>query len=44
VFEVVQKAIETGKPQVLTMVSIGKQASGEVVSIMKITWSFKYKA
>jgi Domain of unknown function (DUF4442) len=44
VFEVVQKAIETGKPQVLTMVSVGKQASGEVVSIMKITWSFKYKA
>jgi Domain of unknown function (DUF4442) len=43
VFETVQKAVETGKPQALTMVSIGTQASGEVVSMMKITWSFKYK-
>jgi Domain of unknown function (DUF4442) len=44
VFEIVQKAIESGKPQVLTMVSVGTQANGEVVSTMKITWSFKYKA
>ncbi|MEN9612562.1 MAG: hypothetical protein RLZZ628_3376 [Bacteroidota bacterium] len=44
VFETVQKAVETGKPQVLTMVSVGTQANGEVVSTMKITWSFKYKA
>ncbi|MEO0043223.1 MAG: hypothetical protein RL329_2671 [Bacteroidota bacterium] len=42
-FEIVQKAVETGKPQQLTMVSVGKQLSGEIVSVMKITWSFKHK-
>jgi acyl-coenzyme A thioesterase PaaI-like protein len=43
VFETVEKAIQTGEAQVLTMVSKGVQATGEVVSIVKITWSFKAK-
>jgi hypothetical protein len=37
------KAIQTGEAQVLTMVSTGIQETGEVVSIVKITWSFKAK-
>jgi acyl-coenzyme A thioesterase PaaI-like protein len=43
VFAAVEKAIQTGEAQVLTMVSTGVQATGEVVSIVKITWSFKAK-
>ena len=44
VFEAVEKAIQTGEAQVLTMVSTGVQETGEVVSIVKITWSFKAKS
>lgn len=43
VFETVEKAIQTGEAQMLTMVSTGVQETGEVVSIVKITWSFKAK-
>ena len=43
VFAVVEKAIQTGEPQMITMVSTGRQESGEVVSVTKITWSFKAK-
>lgn len=43
VFAVVEKAIQTGEPQTITMVSTGRQASGEVVSVTNITWSFKAK-
>ena len=43
VFAAVEKAIQTGEAQVLTMVSTGVQETGEVVSIVKITWSFRAK-
>ena len=43
VFETVERAIETGEAQTLLMVSTGMQATGEVVSITKITWAFKKK-
>lgn len=43
VFEVVERAIQTKEPQTITMVSHGVQATGELVSITKITWTFKAK-
>lgn len=43
VFEVIEKAIQTKEPQTITMTSIGRQETGEVVSKMNITWSFKVK-
>jgi acyl-coenzyme A thioesterase PaaI-like protein len=43
VFEIVERAIQTKQPQTLTMVSKGVQKTGELVSITKITWSFKAK-
>jgi hypothetical protein len=43
VFEVVERAIQTKEPQTITMISHGVQATGELVSITKITWTFKAK-
>jgi Domain of unknown function (DUF4442) len=43
VFETIERAIQTGEAQTLQMVSTGVQATGEVVSITKITWTFKKK-
>lgn len=43
VFEVVERAIQTKEPQTITMVSHGVQATGELVSITKVTWTFKAK-
>ncbi len=43
VFEVVERAIQTKEPQTITMVSHGVQATGELVSTTKITWTFKAK-
>ncbi len=43
VFETVEKAIATKQPQTITMVSKGVQATGELVSITKVTWTFKAK-
>jgi acyl-coenzyme A thioesterase PaaI-like protein len=43
VFEIVEKAIQTGEPQVITMVSKGVQESGETVSVVRVTWSFRAK-
>ena len=43
VFETVEKAITTREPQTITMTSTGRLPSGEVVSITRITWSFKAK-
>ena len=43
VFETVQKAVETGEPQVITMTSTGRNTSGEAVSRIYITWSFKVR-
>jgi len=40
----VQKAITSGEAQVLTAISTGRQEGGEVVSVVKITWSFKAKS
>ena len=37
----VNRAIETGEQQSITLKSIGKKASGEVVSNVEITWTFK---
>lgn len=42
-FEIVEKAIQTKEPQTITMTSIGTQQTGEIVSKMRITWSFKAK-
>ena len=40
----VQKAIETGEPQTITVTSTGVQEdNGSIVSQMKFTWSFKKK-
>jgi hypothetical protein len=43
VFETVERAIQTKQPQTITMVSHGVQATGELVSITKVTWTFKAK-
>ena len=40
---VLQKAIETGEGQTLTMFSEGKDEKGDVVSKFAFTWSFKVK-
>ncbi|MGK0388843.1 MAG: hypothetical protein ACI94Y_001575 [Maribacter sp.] len=37
----VNRAIETGEQQSIMLKSIGKKASGEVVSNVEITWTFK---
>jgi hypothetical protein len=42
-FDIVEKAVQTGEAQTIQMISTGVQATGEVVSITKITWSFKAK-
>jgi len=39
----VQAAVISGEAQVFTATSTGRQAGGEVVSVVKITWSFKAK-
>ncbi len=43
VFEAVEKAIQTKQPQTVIMTSVGVQATGEIVSKMNITWTFKAK-
>ncbi len=43
VFETVRKAVETGEPQTITMTSTGRNTSGEVVSRIYITWTFKLR-
>lgn len=40
----IQKAIQTGAPQSITMISTGSMADGVVVSKTEITWSFKLRA
>lgn len=41
--EAVQRAIDTGEGQTITVTSVGRLASGEEVSRARITWSFKSK-
>ncbi|RLD22532.1 MAG: thioesterase [Bacteroidetes bacterium] len=43
IFEAVQKAIDTGEGQTITITSTGRLASGEVVSLNKFTWSFRVR-
>ena len=43
VFEAVERAIATKSAQTIVMTSTGVQATGEVVSVVKVTWSFKMK-
>jgi len=43
ILDCVQKAIDTGEGQKVTVLSEGIQKSGEVVFRMKFTWSFKVK-
>lgn len=43
VFETVERAISTKEPQTIVMASVGVQETGEVVSTMTITWTFKAK-
>lgn len=40
---VIEKAIETKEGQTIEVVSIGRNAAGEVASEFTITWSFKAK-
>jgi hypothetical protein len=43
ILEVVQRAIDTGEGQEVTVTSTGVQESGEVVSRIRFRWSFKVK-
>ena len=43
VLDAIQRAIDTGEGQTVTVTSTGVQASGEVVSEFQFTWSFKTK-
>ncbi len=42
--ETVQRAIETGEGETCLITSVGKQENGEIVSVTKLTWSFKVKS
>ena len=41
--DAVQAAVETGQPQVLSVLSEGTNEEGELVARFQITWSFKVK-
>ena len=41
--DAVQRAIETGEGQTVTVTTRGHQETGELVSVMQFTWSFKKK-
>lgn len=43
ILETVQRAIDTGEGQTVTVTSVGRQVSGEEVSRIRFTWSFKVK-
>lgn len=43
IIEAVQQAIDTGQGVTVTVNSIGVQKTGEVVSEIQVTWSFKVK-
>jgi hypothetical protein len=43
IIEAVDKAYATGEGQTVTVETVGIQASGEVVSRARLTWSFKVK-
>lgn len=39
--ETIQRVVQTGEAQTITMTSTGTMPDGEIVSVIKITWSFK---
>ena len=43
VFDTIERAVQTKQPQTIMMVSKGVQVTGELVSITKVTWTFKAK-
>jgi len=43
IIDSVQKAIDTGEGQTITTTSLGRQSSGEIVSVNKFTWSFRVR-
>lgn len=43
-FQAVQKAIETGQPQLATFKTSGTMKDGTVVSEFELTWSFKQRS
>ncbi len=43
VAEAVRRAVETGEPQTVRMTATGRNATGEIVARVHITWSFKRK-
>ncbi len=43
ILETVQRAIDTGEGQEVTVTSVGRQADGREVSRVRFTWSFKVK-
>jgi len=43
ILDTVQKAIDTGEGQTITVNSTGVQATGEVVTNVQLTWTFKRK-
>lgn len=42
--DAVNRAIDTGQPQVFEALSIGRNESGEIISEFRIAWSFKVKS
>ncbi len=43
VFETVKAAVSTRQPQTLTMLGTGRNAEGEVIARVYITWTFKLR-
>lgn len=44
VFETIDMAVSTRQPQTITMLGTGRNASGEVVARIYITWTFKLRS
>ena len=43
IFRLIDEVVATGEARTIVMTSTGIQATGEVVSVTKVTWSFKSK-
>lgn len=41
--KMIEEAIDTGQPSIVKAKSVGKNANGEVVAVIYITWSFKIR-
>lgn len=44
IFATVQKAIDTGEPQTVTVKTTGTMDDGSIVSVFHFTWSFKQRS